>query len=592
MALMNRISALLLVLPCLLVSFCQCASNPSRSTNSSSSTSQKSIPFPTVIIGKDTSSLYYVNVSFGSPPQIQGLRIDIAQPYVWLLSDDPLTDCDSSLQDCSLFTRYDANTSSTSLELNGGYLYHFEFMDTVTVNATSVMDTMNFTNLNTDNVAVDEVGAANYFPKYQFDTNFLSIFNFSFFDGISQLSKGSLGLSAKISNTSADIDSSNFDSGFFFLDVLKNIGIIGCASYSLWLGGDDVPYSVAKLPTGTSADCGNLILGAVDTSLYHGQLTAFDMIPSYNLESDTSTESYPILPMGPIYIISKEGTSLNLTTEEFIQPVLLDSRYTYQYLPLDTIVQVALQIGAIYVESLGRWLVPCSIADLGVHLEFTFGDITIQAPLSDFLGTTYDSASNTTMHFSDGETACFLTMLSRSRIGFNILGGAFLKSIYMAVDLEDRSFAIAQARRLASSEDLSSSYLTPLTNLSSTVVAITSGHIPFASTALQQSNMTFSPESVASLITIIPDQLTATVYSDGLVSTGRSFYETTRSKTSVASTEASPESFIFSNSTSSEATKNLGSKLAPGGVNTIKNANIWTFPVISFIAVLSIAVLL
>lgn len=503
--------------------------------------------FPVITLGKDTTSLYYANLSFGDPTDAQQLRVDIAQPYTWLISK--------------------VNDSKSAVYLNDGFVYDFSFMDSIDVNASATMDTMNFTQIQyTNGSDVSETHSVDLSSNLVVGPNYLSMSNISFFETVqaSFYTKGSLGLGGRITDGTSTIDSTKFDDTFFFLDRLTDLGIIQTPSYSLWFGADTVPYNRLKLASGTMTDAGQLLLGAVDPSLFVGTLRAFKMIPFIDPVTEMQSDSYPILPLGTIYINSATGKSLNMTSEEFSEPVLLDTRYSTSYLPIDAIVQIAVQIGATFVESLDKWLVACSVANLGVELDFTFDDIAITVPLADFLVTTYDPASNTSLRFSNGDAACFLSMVSRSKTGYNILGGPFLKNVYMAVDIKDSMMAIAQAQRVSSPASSSTSKSSTTSSTSSTspaqLKAISSGYIPYAQSRNASSSLKLVPSQVPSLTTYVPDLFTGTVDSDGLISTGRSFYDTSRSTSTPKSSDTTYESLVItSTSKSSKPAENAGS---------------------------------
>lgn len=590
-----------IALSVLLIFICSCEGNSSVVSTSASESS--TMPFPTIILGKDETSLYYANFSFGSPQQEQSLRIDIAQPYVWLLSGNESSGCNNSFNGCTSDNRYFIDNSTTSIDLNDGHVYQLDFMDGILMNGSAVMDTMNFTMLDMPSESdLPLVRSINSSSTAHLTENYLSLSNVSFINAIyaSSLTKGALGLSGKITDEPMEIDSGKFDNSFFFLDMLTELGIVNSPSYSIWLGGDTISYNLTKLPSGVLANCGKLILGAVDPSLFSGPLRKFKMIPFMDRDTLAISNGYPILPMGAIYITSSSGKSQNVTAEEFAVPVLLDSRYSLSYLPTDAIIQIALQIGAIYVESLGKWLVACSIADLGVHLNFTFDDIEISIPLEDFLATTYDTQTSTTLHFSDGEDACFLTIVSKAVTGFNILGGAFLKNIYMAVDLDDESIAIAQARRVQvnTSASSASTILIPPLNTTRAVKAISSGNIPYAVSRNLSSSMTLYPQQAPSSTTNIPEQFTATLYSNGLISTGRSFYDTSRSTSSSKSSTTEFESFSISSAGNSSSTQagnkksNSASKRALPIAVDVPIMNKWSPLIFCLIGIFSLGIIL
>ncbi|SJM84851.1 related to Aspartic proteinase yapsin-7 [Zygosaccharomyces bailii] len=527
----------------------------SSSTSSSASTSSSStqLVFPTLAVGKDNSSLYYTNVSLGTPDQLQPLQIDIVEPYIWVISKDTRVQDNSSFNYTNFYT---ANASSTSEPENDSHLYHLDFVDSGAINGTAVMDILSFESISMNNQTVNSVNSSsnsNIWAK--FTSKELTISNVSFFDtNDSTSSRGCIGLGGRITDDGVDINSGNFDDTFFYLETLRDAGIMKSSSYSLWLGGDVRPYyQMGRPDVADEVDCGKLIFGGVDPQYYYGPLKKFQKLSFLDRKTNALSEGYPVLPMGAIYVASDTGKSINVTAETFLAPVLLDSRYVFSYLPAEAIIQIAVQIGAIYVKELDRFLVSCSIASMGVSINFAFGDLLVTIPLQDFLMSTYNSHLNTTLHFSGGDEACFVTIVSNEEIGYNILGGSFLRNVYMAVDHEGGSIAIAKARRiqtttvtiLSDSDTVTSAttYLSPSLSTSREAKAITSGHIPYASLTNETIPITLSPSGTPSRQTAIPDQFTATIFSDGLISTGRSFYNTYRSTTSTRTAPTEFESF-------------------------------------------------
>lgn len=551
----SHISSLVLTLQAslFLVPFCWCQSNSSDELGET--------VFPVIQLGKDLASLYYANLTFGEPAEDHQLRIDIGQPYTWLISKQ--------------------NSSRTEISLNDGYIYNFLFMDSIGVNVSAAMDTMNLTEVTYVNESdVSKTISVESSSTLVVGQNSLSLSNMSFFETTeaAYYNKGSLGLGGKITNGAGAIDSSKFDGSFFLLDRLVDMGVIQAPSYSLWFGADTVPYNLRKMPGGTLSDSGKLILGAVDPSLYTGSLRSFEMISFIDPVTHIQSDNYPILPLGTIYINSNSGKSLNVTSEEFSEPVLLDTRYTTSYLPIDAIIQIAVQIGATYVESLSKWLVSCSVANLGVTLDFTFDDIAIRVPLEDFLLTTYDYNTNTTLHFANGQEACSLAMVSNEMTSYNVLGGPFLKNVYMAVDAEDGIIAIAQAKMVSSFTDSSASSSQVSTSSSTSTAKlrpISSGYIPYAESRNLSSTMSLFPTTVPSLTAYVPDAFTGTVDSDGLVSTGRSFYQTSRSSTTSKSTETTYESLMITSTSKSAKASNNSAIMIRAPVRPLAGSGSW-----------------
>lgn len=557
---------------------------------SAESTSSIWKPFPTLDIGTINDGVYYVNVTIGSPPQQEMLRIDTSQPFVWVLSGADDKQCNRLDSGCLSGNRFYPEESTTGESATNSTIYSLNFLDTFRVNGSIVVDNLNFTN--TDITAALDYTTFNSSKNnsiIDIGDDFLVIKNFGFINAEDSYptDMGSLGLSSTFNETLNYSPSGNFNTSFSMLAMLAESGLIDSQSYSLWLGNGaerDTQLSSQRTPD-PQYNNGKLLLGSVDPSLFKEPFYQFDVLPYVDPNTQIESFSFPVIPMNAIYIVSKTGTGTNVTSEDFLEPVLLNSNFRSNYLPLNSIIQIAIQVGATYVESLDRWLLPCSIANENVHFEFTFDKLNIKAPLIDFLESTFDSTTNTSMHFSDNSEACFLKLYPNTYVGFNALGRPFLKSVYLAVEQEGRIVGMAQAvqemnstflnadvvpatTRIASSKKSVSSSSLKITatttssfsipseiftvsykgngktsSMSSTlnttfgIAAMSSGYIPYATYInITDVDLSLSPSSASGYLLTVPGQFTATVYSNGIiVGPGRSFYVTSTSTTTRSS---------------------------------------------------------
>ncbi|KAG0656096.1 hypothetical protein C6P45_002801, partial [Maudiozyma exigua] len=569
-------------------------------TNIGSGTQQ----FPTVLVGKNNNNYYYVNVSFGTPGQLQQLALDTANPYSWVLSGTDNSQC-SNHTECDETTLYMVNESTTAIDVNPGKFYNLEFIEGIDVNGTAVSDVMVFPNISVlaNGARSDEVSPFsrvihNTTTNVTFTNNYLKISQPYFINAneSSNLLSGVLGLGGIITYPGSAIDYRNFNSDeFYFMKSLVDANIIESAGYSLWLNSDSTSVETTLSGSILNDNSGRLIFGAVDPTLFSGSLVQFDMISFMDPSTGVASTGYPILPMGPVYITNSNRDTLNMTSKDYLEPVLIDSSFIGNYLPVSTIIQIAIQIGANYVESLDRWLVRCDVGTVGAHIDFTFDEVTIKVPLQNLLTTTFDATSNETIHFSDGQAACFLKLYANSYIGFNVLGESFLRNAYLVVDLAGNTVALAEANgsdevyngeptttstststsSRTSSGSGSSSIGSTSGNKStnsqsssspiSTVEAIKSGYIPYAKHKVyNDTSLTLYPASVSVQSSYIPGQYTATVFSNGIV-TGpvRSFYETSRTSTTTrsSSTEFNSLSINISSVTASRTVSAAANKL-------------------------------
>ncbi|CCK69615.1 putative aspartic endopeptidase KNAG_0C05140 [Huiozyma naganishii CBS 8797] len=504
-----------------------------------SNTNDNTLGIPVLPIYCDKDGVYYANVSLGSPAQPHKMRIDISKPYSWVISGAQDIQCNKLHSGCFENDVFYPNESISGVSLSNSYEYNMNFIDNVRVNGTLFMDTMNFTDTsmlgNLSNTVQNN-------SMLTMTSDYLALRNISFVTTSSSTTDlGSLGLGGSIHSSVFDIDSENFQDTFFLLKTMANLNLIKSKSYSLWLGNCRRTIDTITPDADNGSVAGKLILGAVDPSLYEGEFFQFNTIsyiePSHNL----STFGYPILPMGPIYMTSQAGRRLNMTSEQYLQPALLDSSFVGSFLPANTIIQIAIQIGAIYIESLNRWVVPCSVASMGAHIDFTFDGLDIKVPLSDLLTSSKDPATNSTMHFAEGESACFLMLYSNNAMGFNVLGTSFIKNAYIAVDLDGTKVAIAQAKNTTGDSTSIVTVIPALTGGGSTTAVrtvrkISSGYIPYATLRMAKNETHLSIRPTGT-VTEVPAQFTAFVNSNGMIAgNGRSFYDTSRLSTTLRST--------------------------------------------------------
>lgn len=537
------------------------------SAASSSTLNITSYTLPRLNVGDLGSGLYYVNASFGTPAQRQRLLIDISKAYSWVISGASDLQCNQLNSGCVGSGLYYPAESTSSVNVFGDTNEQFNilFVDGTTINGTIFMDNWNFTDM--ESVKVRSLNRSLTYMPVNSDvvlTNAsLTLKNTSFINVDSKgQENGVLGLANGVQPLNDHILYSTMNSPLPVLQKLREANLINSISYSLWLGNRTYPHHIENdTAPPTNSYAGKLLFGGVDPSLYVGSFYQFKMIPYVDSTSNISTSGFPIIPMGPVYMSAKNGRKLNMTSEEYLEPVLLDSSLQGIYLPVPAIIQIAIQLGATYVPSLDGWLVPCDIATTGAHLDFTFDGMPIQVPIRDLLARTIDSTTSTEMHFADGSTACSLKLSSNDNIGFNVLGTAFLKNAYVAVNMEGSLVGLAKARNVTKAgmnvtttinmnEPVSTQYVTTMS-----VKMMSSGYIPYATHRSEGSGTNLSIY-VTSTATGIPAQFTAVVYSNGLISgIGRSFFDTSR-QTSTTRKSTSPYSFFSLNGSGLESFAN------------------------------------
>ncbi|KAH3899267.1 putative aspartic endopeptidase SCDLUD_004702 [Saccharomycodes ludwigii] len=551
---------------------------------------------PYIQVGKDITSLYYVNVTLGTPGQQQVLRVDLGQPYVWVVSDGFYIENEILECECFAASTYYSNQSSTSILLDYGKIWNMYFINDIHIDGSAYMDTLDFPNveyLSSSTSSVNKNITDNSTQSVSLNSNSIQITEFGFINAnFSDYIDGALGLSGNIVNSELDTDSSNFNESFSFLNSLVVSGTIESKSFSLWLGAD---YNTNYSAVDNSAtydysldSIGMLLLGGVDPALYTGNFIKFDTISFYNETSKNTTNGYPIIPLTKVSVTADSGVSLNLTADSFVEPVFIDSRYTFSFLPLDVVIELAIQTNAFFIKSLGTWVVSCDLGNINATVNYEFGDLSIDIPLGDIITDSYDPEIGQDLHFADGTKACFLKVVPNTYIGYSVLGTSFLKNVYFAADLEDNTVALAQAKKMESvdgeqetpegknivlKEDSASGSSTGVATSTGEVAFISSGHIPYATynniTALY-SGLTLTileTKSSNSLANAFPANVQAgTIFSDGEVLTGKSLFATTTSSTS------SSVSYVVVSSGGTTITSTIGKNTGTTGVTGSSNS--------------------
>ncbi|TID23864.1 hypothetical protein CANINC_003156 [Pichia inconspicua] len=120
---------------------------------------------------------------------------------------------------------------------------------------------------------------------------------------------------------------------------------------------------------------------------------------------------------------------------------VIDSRVKYNFIPYSTLVELAVELNAIYNVDSDRWVVDCSVGSSGT-IDLDVGNYTINIPISNLL---YPATfNNTNLVLTSGDAACYLAFLPDYNLGYSILGTPFIKNVYLAVDNENRQLAVSQ----------------------------------------------------------------------------------------------------------------------------------------------------
>lgn len=266
---------------------------------------------------------------------------------------------------------------------------------------------------------------------------------------------------------------------------------------------------------------GELLLGAVNKKYFEGDFVSFPILPYTGLNSGSTL---PTLLLSDLRVVNGNTSQSVSLLEQDPVPVLLDTRNSFNYFPLDVIIRLALQTNAFYNKENDEWIVKCSdVEESDAELHYQFGPLTIKAPLSSLL---YASSNDTPLKFSGGAKACILNVSPSSYLGYTSLGLPFLTNAYFAVDNDGKHIALGNHNKnYTANTDFSLQSGSSKSNKSDDGASlIASGTIPFASTYnyTLSATLTINPANSSAAEAVLTKYSLASIVSGEVVVSGHS----------------------------------------------------------------------
>ncbi|SGZ46826.1 CIC11C00000002983 [Sungouiella intermedia] len=525
-----------------MVSAALSSSSTSSSKTSSSSASAALAPslttsltntFITIPLAVPSDDAYYnAQVTDGTGNQM-GVRVDLLQPDVWLMNG-------LDIIDCSVLVTYLKEHSGASTALSISYsneewaasVCHMAgaYTPETVITTTEASTTSTYTlTINVNTAALTSVGYPNgifaegvmYYANLSLGTTLnnkvdLTDFRFILADD-SNMYAGGLGLSRHPDNLG-------------LLGTLKQQGRILGSGYSLFLSGYENLNSTG----------GELLLGAVNKKYFTGSLYLFPYIPYEGWNTQLGAFApLPIMALESLFLENIDtGEQVTLSSGVPL-PLVLDTRLSYSFLPLDYIIDLAIQTNAYYNSEYRRWIVRClDITSSNATIHFQFGPLDVSIPLSALIYDAYYGESF--LYFTNGERACFLNVMPDTLLGYSSLGLPFLSHVYLAMDNEAGNVAMAAgnpnvtvntlnfdfSQSASTFASYSASQAANATNATAgtTIAYIQSGFIPFATSVNYTSDnsytMTFFSANSSNAQTIPTRFTMATIQSGEVYLTG------------------------------------------------------------------------
>ncbi|GJC95768.1 eukaryotic aspartyl protease [Colletotrichum higginsianum] len=273
---------------------------------------------------------------------------------------------------------------------------------------------------------VDGSGASGDYVTDKFTIGGSSLTDFQFGVGYTSSSaQGILGLGYKVNEVQV---------GRAGLQPYDNLpakmvaeGLIQSSAFSLYLNDLD-------------ASQGSILFGGVDTAHFEGELKTVPI----QKESDAYAEF--------LITLTKVALGSKALEENMALAVLLDSGSSLTYLPDDMATTIFSMVGAVYQQAEGVAFIPCSAANTGANMTFTFSEATVTVPIDELVLDLVAITGKRTA-FSNGVDAC-LFGIAPAGTGTNVLGDTFLRSAYVVYDIDNNEISLAQTKFNATSTNI------------------------------------------------------------------------------------------------------------------------------------------
>ena len=367
-------------------------------------------------------SLYFANVTLGTPPQRLSVHLDTGSSDLWVNTAD------------SRYCRQLESTTSSSDGSDGGSGFFggggsdIPCSDAGTYRAND-SSSYSYVNSVVRVIYADNSGASGDYAKDIFGMGGATLNNQQFGIGYrSSSSEGVFGIG--FPNLEVQVQVARQRSYPNVPQALADAGLINAPSYSLWL--DDL-----------NSATGSILFGGVDTTRYAGALQPLRIVAesgSQPLEMIVSLDGISAQPDG----------SNNVTVLAQSIPVLLDSGTTLSYLPSDVASAIYQQFGARFDSRAEVALCPCALANSSATLTFNFAGKAIVVPMSEMVLPGGDGDPDSS------SVGCRFGIVAQSGDAGSgtsfALGDTFLRSAYVVYDLDSAEIALAQTNFQAGSD--------------------------------------------------------------------------------------------------------------------------------------------
>lgn len=338
-------------------------------------------------------TLYFANVSLGTPGQKLRLHIDTGSSDLWTNSAKSQL-CQSRYDPCSESGTYNPDLSSTSKLISNDFNISY----------------------------VDGSGALGDYRSDTLEIGGAKLENLQFGLGLSSSSpQGILGIGYPINEVQVNRNDKKPYSNV--PQAMVDANLIQSSAYSLWL--DDLDSST-----------GSILFGGIDTQKFQGVLATLPIQQEFGQFAEF------LITLSGVSLV-QNGQSNDFNNQNLPTPVLLDSGSSLTYLPnrLTQDIYTALQVTFDDQEQVAYC--DCRLADTDSTLDFTFSSPKVSVPMNELAINPGPDVQGNQATFFDGTPLCIFG-ISPSGGTTAVLGDTFLRSAYVVYDLSNNEISIAQ----------------------------------------------------------------------------------------------------------------------------------------------------
>ncbi|GAB7354857.1 hypothetical protein MBLNU459_g5233t1 [Dothideomycetes sp. NU459] len=335
-------------------------------------------------------TLYFANVTMGTPAQSLRLHIDTGSSDLWVNTATSAF-CSGRGSPCAIAGTYSPNSSST-----------YEYVNSL-FNITYVDGSGSAGDYATD---VVRIGGATL-ENQEFGIGYTS-----------SSAEGIIGIGYAANEAIVEYQTQTYAN---VPQKMVQAGLINSVAYSLWLNDLD-------------ASTGSILFGGINTDKYTGSLQTLPILKEEGIYAEF------LIALTAVGFDGKEGSiASNLATA-----ALLDSGTSLMYLPDSIASSIFTATGAVYNEEQGAAIVNCKLAENSSTIDFTFSGPTISVAMSELV---------IVAGYEGNKPICILGVAPAGD-STTVLGDTFLRSAYVVYDLSNNEISLAQTNFNATTDNV------------------------------------------------------------------------------------------------------------------------------------------